>query len=141
IGDEAERIARMALHLIDNGCQGNNCPGLEGIESMSERVQKMLHEVLDALARLDAESALQVAHEDLKVNKEYKAITRQIVTFMMEDPRTIGRGIDMLWVARALERIGDHARNIGEYIIYLVKGKDVRHTTLEQMEKAVREKD
>ncbi len=134
IGDEAERIARMTMHLIDTGgCNGNTCFGME---AMSTRVQKMLHDVLDAFARLDVEAAVHVAREDNRVNQEYDGLTRQHITFMMEDPRTISRGIDLLWIARALERIGDHARNIGEYVIYLVRGKDVRHTSLEHMERA-----
>jgi phosphate transport system protein len=135
IGDEAERIARMGLHLTQLNCPGNHC---FEIQSMAARVQKMLHDALDAFARLDVEAAVQVARDDLHVDQEYEGMMRQLITFMMEDPRTIGRALDMMWAARALERIGDHARNIGEYIVFLVKGKDVRHTPLEQMEKAAR---
>jgi phosphate transport system protein len=133
IGDEAERIARMTVHLIDTGCTGERCFGMDALFT---RVQTMLHSALDAFARLDVDAAVAVAREDSKVNQEYVGLLRQQVTYMMEDPRTIARGIDIMWIARALERIGDHTRNIGEYIVYLVRGKDVRHTSLEQMERA-----
>ena len=137
IGDQAERVARMAIHLADMERPKSQYSELR---HMGDLVRKLLHDALDAFARMDAEAALTVAQGDLTIDAEYDAILRQMITFMMEDPRNVRRTLDIMWSARALERIGDHARNICEYIIYLVKGKDVRHTSLEQMEREVREK-
>ena len=98
----------------------------------------MMHNMLDACARLDATLALETARNDRFVDEEYESIQRQCITFMMEDPRTIRRALDVMWVVRSLERIGDHAKNICEYIIYMVHGKDIRHTSLEGLEQELR---
>ncbi|HYW05080.1 MAG TPA: phosphate signaling complex protein PhoU [Gammaproteobacteria bacterium] len=134
IGDEAEKIARLAAQLAEIDRPAH---GYAELEHLAGTVRKMLHDALDAFARLDAEAALRVARTDDRVDHMYESIVRQSITFMMEDPRTIRRALDTMWCARALERIGDHASNICEYVIFLVGGKDVRHTTIEQMEQAV----
>jgi len=131
IGDEVEKVARMASQLAE--MEGKKEQYIE-IEHLGHHVRQMLHDALDAFARTDADAALKVAHEDDKVDREYEALMRQLSTFMMEDPRSIRRALDMMWTARALERIGDHSRNICEYVIYLVKGKDVRHTSLDSID-------
>ncbi len=134
IGDEAEKIARMAVRLAAEERPKNN---YAEIQTLGNHVRQMVHDALDAFARVDIEAALRVAREDRKVDQKYDGVLRQIITYMMEDPRTITRMLSVIWAARALERIGDHARNICEYIIYFVKGKDVRHTSLEQVEKEI----
>jgi len=134
IGDEAEKIARMAVRLASEERPKNN---YAEIQTLGAHVQRIVHEALDAFARVDIEAALRIAREDEKVDREYGGVIRQMITYMMEDPRTISRALNVVWAARAIERIGDHARNICEYIIYLVKGKDVRHTSLEQVEREI----
>lgn len=135
IGDQAERVGRMAVRLANN--DSNRTHYIE-VGHLGNHVRQLLRDALDAFARMDPEAALAVAREDLLVDKEYESLMRQLITYMMEDPRTITRVLDVMWSARALERIGDHARNICEYVIYLVKGKDVRHTSLDKMEQEVR---
>lgn len=135
IGDEASRIARMALNLSEKDRPKQN---YRELHNLGQHVSGMLRNTLDAFARFDVEAALQVAREDRLVDAEYESIMRQLMTYMMEDPRTISRVIDMMWSARSLERIGDHSRNVSEHIIYLVKGRDVRHLTVEKMEKVVK---
>ncbi len=131
IGDEAERIARMAMDLSDQ--EPPRGPHGE-IETLGMNVQAMLHDVLDAFARMDPEAALSAARQDMKVDRDYEAILRQCMTFMIEDPRSITRVFDIVWAIRSLERVGDHARNIAEYVIYFVHGKDVRHISLDQVQ-------
>lgn len=137
IGDQAERIARMGIRLADVERPKND---YVEIQNMGSHVAGMVRGALDAFARMDVDSAIDVAKKDLTVDKEYDGIMRQVITFMMEDPRSITRMLDILWTARAIERIGDHARNICEYVVYLVKGKDVRHTSLEKMEEEFKSK-
>jgi phosphate transport system protein len=138
IGDQAERVGRMAIHLAEMERPKNQYSELR---NMGEQVRHMLHQALDAFARMDAEAAVTVAQNDVKIDQEYDSIMRQMITFMMEDPRNVRRTLDVMWSARALERMGDHSRNICEYIIYLVKGKDVRHISFEQMQKEALEKE
>ncbi len=136
IGDEAERIARMAQHIASKDVANRYHDRLEHLGDLS---RKMLHGALDAFARMDPELAVQVWHEDAKIDKEYEGVMRQMITLMMEDSRAIPSVLDAMWAARALERVGDRAGNICEYVIYLVKGKDVRHTSLEQLEREAHE--
>lgn len=131
IGDEAKRVARMAIRTAGSEPRQNL---YLRIEHLGDQVQQMLHRSLDAFARMDVDEAIEVAHDDKRVDREYESIMRQGMTYMMEDPRSIPRLMDIIWSARAMERIGDRCCNISEYIIYFVKGKDVRHTSLEQIE-------
>jgi phosphate transport system protein len=134
VGDEAEKIARMAVRLAQDERPKNN---YAEIQTLGNHVRGMVHDALDAFARMGVEAAVRVAREDRKVDQKYDGILRQMITHMMEDPRTISRALNVIWALRALERIGDHARNICEYVVYLVKGKDVRHTSLEQVEQEI----
>lgn len=138
IGDEAERVGRMALRYAEGDVRETRA--LTGIGHLGELVRQMLHNALDAFARMDPEAAANIVKEDLKVDQEYENILRQLMTYMMEDPRSIPRIIGVMWSARALERIGDRSRNICEYVIYLVRGKDVRHISIEQVEKEARDR-
>ncbi|WP_144393846.1 phosphate signaling complex protein PhoU [Pleionea sediminis] len=135
VGDEAEKIARMANHIalsMDNSLPSKKQFG--AVMNLGNHVKSMINQALDAFARLDVDAALRVAQMEKTADKEYDAITRQLITYMMEDPRSISPALDVLWSARSLERIGDHARNICEYVIYLVEGKDVRHVSLKEMQ-------
>ena len=132
IGDEGEKIGLIASRLATMERPENK---YREIKHLGRIVSEMVHQALDAFARMDAEGALRVARQDRVVDEEYESIHRQCITFMMEDPRTIRRALDVMWVVRSLERIGDHAKNICEYVIYMVHGKDVRHTRLEDVER------
>ncbi len=131
VGDECEKIGYIGSRLA---AQERPADKYRELKHLGRVVQDMLHAALDAYARLDSEAALHVAQQDRAVDEEYEAIQRQCITFMMEDPRTIRRALDSLLIARALERIGDHAKNLCEYVIYMVHGKDIRHTRLEDVE-------
>jgi phosphate transport system protein len=133
IGDEAERIAKMAMHIAEEDGIFHN--RYSGMHHLAEHVAKMVHDALDAYARLDVEAAIEVKKKDEIADEEYKLLIRHLITYMMEDPRTITETLDIAQAARALERIGDHAKNICEYVIYLVKGKNIRHIKLDQVEK------
>ena len=136
MGDEAEKIGRIAANLgEENTVNGGS---YSAIRHLGEHARVMLHDALDAYARFDVEAALKVARQDAGIDQEYEGLIRQLVTLMMEDPRCIRRVIDIMWAARAIERIGDHAKNICEYVVYMVLGKDVRHITVEQMEAEVK---
>jgi phosphate transport system protein len=134
IGDEAEKIGYLAARLAD---QAQPADRYKELRSLGHHVQEMVHDALDAFSRLDAVDALKVVEEDDAVDEEYNMISRQCITLMMEDPRTIRRFMDISWAARALERIGDHAKNISEYVIYLVYGKDIRHTEIEEVREQI----
>jgi phosphate transport system protein len=136
IGDEGEKIGNIAARLATMERPESK---YREIKHMGRVVSEMVHEALDAFARMDAHAALAVARRDRLVDEEYEAIHRQCITFMMEDTRSIRRALDVMWVVRSLERVGDHAKNICEYVIYMVHGKDVRHTRLEDVERALAE--
>ncbi|MDX8379309.1 MAG: phosphate signaling complex protein PhoU [Gallionella sp.] len=136
IGDEAEKIARMAKMLSEK--HGLAIPRYHGVKHASNLAVDMLRQSLDAFARLDVQMAAEVVRQDDQVDIEFRAIMRYLITFMMEDPRTISTSLEILFVAKAIERIGDHAKNISEYVIYMVKGRDVRHVSLDEIEREVR---
>ena len=135
VGDEAEKIARMVKSIIESG-SARSLPSLE-LRVASDLASGLLRKALDAFARLDTTAAVAIMKEDNLIDLEFDGFVRKLITYMMEDPRTISASLDLLFLAKALERIGDHAKNIAEFIIYIVKGADVRHTTMEQVESAV----
>ena len=134
IGDEAAKIARMAREIHAGGNKGSmGRPAM--VNHVSEISIGMLRRSLDAFARLDAAAAANIIAEDAAIDDEFHSIIRQLITHMMEDPRTISTSINIVWVAKAIERIGDHAKNIAEQVIYIVKGRDVRHTPLAEVQR------
>ena len=134
IGDEASKIARNAGDLIkgDNGTRG-----FVEVRMISEHVRRMVRDALTSFARFDIELALELVHEDEKVDEEYRSAMRSLMTFMMEDARLISPILNLMWILRALERVGDHANNLAEYVVYLVKGLDIRHTDPEDLDEQV----
>jgi len=133
IGDEAEKIARMSRQIHEHGRL--ELHRFANVRHAADIAISMLRQALDAFARLDAVKAAGVIREDVAIDTEFRSILRQLITFMMEDPRTISTALEIVWIAKAIERIGDHAKNIAEYVIYIVKGTDVRHTNLERVER------
>jgi phosphate transport system protein len=133
IGDEATKIARVAQKIYESDRMFT--PRFAEIKAMVSLVREMLRTSLDAFARLDVSKTVEVARQDEQVDEQFRVAMRQLITFMLEDPRTISMSLEVLFVAKAIERIGDHSKNIAEYVVYMVKGKDVRHTTVEEMER------
>ncbi len=134
IGDEANKIAKMAIAIADS----EDLPhGFSELRNLGRHVQEIVNSTLTAFARYDVNMALEVVNKDKEIDREYTTAMRELITYMMEDPRNISRSMSVIWALRALERIGDHAGNISEQIIYLVKGLDVRHQSADEMAKKV----
>jgi phosphate transport system protein len=133
IGDEATKIARTAQKIYEEDRMYKS--RFNEIKAMVGLVREMLRTALDGFARLDVSKTVEVAKQDELVDEQFRAAMRQLITFMLEDPRTISMSLEVLFVAKAIERIGDHAKNIAEYVVYMVKGKDVRHTSVQEMER------
>ncbi len=131
IGDEAEKIGFLASKLAE---MDRPAGSYRELKNLGGQVSRMVRHAMDAFARLDVQASLAVVKDDEMVDEEYETIQRQCITFMMEDPRSIKRVMNVTWAARALERIGDHAKNIGEYVIYMVHGKDIRHTDIDALD-------
>lgn len=131
MGDESKKIADHALNLIS---EGESPRGYVEINRIGQMVSRMVSEALDAYARLDIDQAIRVAKADRNVDLEYKTALRSLATYMMEDPRSISRVLNVIWILRSLERIGDHARHICQHLIYMVKGVDVRHVATDEIE-------
>jgi phosphate transport system protein len=138
VGDEAARIARMVQRLINTGMSSRLRLPVTDLGFVADLAIAQLRRALDAFARLDTAQALAVLKADDQIDQEFDGLLRKLITYMMEDPRTISSSIDLVFVAKAIERVGDHAKNLSEAVIYIVKGADVRHTALADVEDAVR---
>ena len=136
MGDEAHKIARMVQSIIESGA-ARSLPAGE-LRVAAEMASSMLRKALDALARLDTKSAVVILKEDELIDHEFDGFVRKLITYRMEDPRKISPSLDLLFVAKAIERIGDHSKNVAEQIIYLVEGKDIRHETMDVIESTVK---
>ncbi|GAB3486932.1 phosphate signaling complex protein PhoU [Marinomonas epiphytica] len=130
MGDEAKKIARLTVNLAD---EGESPRGYVEINRIGQMVSKMIHDTLDAYARLDIDAAIQVAKRDRNVDQEFNAAMRSLITYMMEDPRSISKVMNVIWVLRSLERIGDHARHSCQHLIFMVKGVNVRHVSVNDL--------
>jgi phosphate transport system protein len=137
VGDEAAKIARMVKSIVEKNVGAPRTLPASELKVEAELASSQLRKALDAFARLDVQAALAILKEDDLIDQEFDGFVRKLITYMMEDPRTISASLDLLFLAKAIERIGDHAKNIAEFIIYIVKGADVRHTSLAQVESAV----
>lgn len=135
VGDESAKIARMVKSIIESGSP-RALPSLE-LRVAADLASGLLNKALDAFARLDVKAAFSIMKEDDQIDTEFNGFVRKLVTYMMEDPRMISPSLDLLFLAKAIERIGDHAKNIAEFIIYVVKGEDVRHTSMQKVESVV----
>ena len=135
-GDEAAKIARMVKSIMHSGAS-RTLPTSD-LRVAADLASGLLRKALDAFARLDTTAALSILKEDDQIDAEFDGFVRKLITYMMEDPRTISASLDLLFVAKAIERVGDHAKNIAEFIIYIVKGADVRHSPMDQIESAVK---
>jgi phosphate transport system protein len=138
VGDEAARIARTVQRLINTGVSSRLRLPVADLQYEADLACAQLRKALDAFARLDANAALEVLKHDDQIDQEFDGLLRKLITYMMEDPRMISSSIDLVFVAKAIERVGDHAKNLAEAVIYVVKGTDVRHVTVPEVEKAVR---
>lgn len=138
VGDEAARIARTVQRLVDTGISSRLRLPVSDLTYESDLAIAQLRKALDAFARLDVERAIEVLRQDDQIDQEFEGLVRKLITFMMEDPRTISASIDLIFVAKAIERVGDHAKNLAEVIIYIVKGTDVRHNSVSEVESLVR---
>ncbi|TNC81909.1 MAG: phosphate transport system regulatory protein PhoU [Oleiphilus sp.] len=134
IGDEASKIARLAIDLAE---EGKSPRGYIEVRHISNHVVKMMNDALDTFARFDVDKALSIIKEDREVDAEYRSAIRSLMTFMMEDPRSISQVHNVMWVLRSLERVGDHTANLAEHTIYMVRGMDVRHMSMHDAEQAL----
>ena len=137
IGDEADKIAQLTISIGEGSGAGSSI-GRSKIRYISEYVSDKLRQLLDAYGRLDADSSLTIARRDKVVEEEQQSATRELITYMMEDPRSISTVLSVMWALRSLERVADHVENMAEHLIYTVKGVDVRHSSLKQMKKQIR---
>ena len=138
VGDEAARIARTVQRLISSGVSSRLRLPVGDLQFGADLAVAQLRKALDAFARLDTAKALEVLKQDDQIDQEFDGLLRKLITYMMEDPRTISASIDLVFVAKAIERVGDHAKNLAEAIIYVVKGTDVRHISVASVENVVR---